>query len=65
MYLHLKVFIAKESLVWFDDSGFCYTIDARPSLRLLLDMLLLLCCGDPAVLGLQDPPPSHAPADNK
>ena len=32
--------------------GFCYTIDAGPSWELLL---VILGCGDPSALGLQDP----------
>ena len=38
----MQVFIA-ESLVWFQASGFYYTIDARPSLGLFLRILLLPC----------------------
>ncbi|KAL6092449.1 hypothetical protein STEG23_022795, partial [Scotinomys teguina] len=33
----------KESWVWFEASGFCCTMDAGPSLGLLLDILLLPC----------------------
>ena len=40
IYLYLKVFTV-ESLVWFEASGFCYTVDAGPSLELLLVILLL------------------------
>ena len=29
------------SLVWFEDSGFCYTISTGSSPEILLDMLLL------------------------
>ena len=45
----------KDSLVWFEASGFCYTNSAGPSLELLLVTLpVALCCGNPAALGLQD-----------
>lgn len=37
------IFSCKYSLVQFEASGFCYTIDTGPSLGLLLDFLLLLC----------------------
>ncbi|KAL6040579.1 hypothetical protein STEG23_015980, partial [Scotinomys teguina] len=33
----------RESLVWFETSGFYYTINAGPSLRLCSDILLLPC----------------------
>ena len=33
----------KESLVWFEAPGLCYTINAGPSLGLSLDILLLPC----------------------
>ncbi|KAL6093012.1 hypothetical protein STEG23_012385, partial [Scotinomys teguina] len=34
-------FHGDELLVWFQASGFCYTINAGPSMRPLLDFLLL------------------------
>ena len=33
----------RESLVWFEALGFCYTTDSGPSLELLLVILLLPC----------------------
>ena len=45
-----------ESLVWFEASGFCYTIDTVSSQGLLLDPVGALCHGDAAALDLQDWP---------
>lgn len=50
MYLYFKCSL---QWVWFETSG-CYTINIEPPLGLLLDILPLLCRGDPAALDLQD-----------
>jgi hypothetical protein len=42
-----------ESLVWFEASGFCYTINTRSPLGLLGYPVVALCHGDPAALVLQ------------
>ena len=42
----------KQSLVWFEASGFCYTINSRSSLGLLLFPWVMGLC--PTVLDLQD-----------
>ena len=42
-----------ESLVWFEASGFCYTINAGSSQGY---PVAVLCRGDPAALNLQDWP---------
>lgn len=58
------MFIAmNESLVWYEVSGFCYTIHTGTSLGLLLAIYLIaaLHCGDPVVLDLVEPAPSRTP----
>jgi hypothetical protein len=37
------MFIANDLLVWYEASGFCYSIDPGISLGLLSDILLLPC----------------------
>lgn len=43
----------KESLIWFEASGFCHIFDAGISLRLLGYPIVALCHGNPAGLSLQ------------
>jgi hypothetical protein len=45
-----------DSLVWFQASGFCYTINTGSSLGLLGYPVVALCRGDPAALDMQDWP---------
>jgi hypothetical protein len=40
-----------DTLVWYEASGFCYSINTRTLLGLLSD-ILLLACGEPVILGL-------------
>lgn len=55
----------KESLLWFEASGFCFSINTGPSLGILLDILLLLvpwrCCR----FGSVGPMPSFALEDHR
>lgn len=53
-YLYLQMFTA-ESLVWFEASGIRYTIDAGPSLKLLLVNLLLPLSPMLTISGLAHP----------
>jgi hypothetical protein len=48
--------ICKESLVWFEASGFCHTINTGSSLSLLRYPVVILCHGGPKALDLQDRP---------
>lgn len=45
-----------ESLVWFEVSSFCDTINIASSLRSLQEHVVTLCHEDPAVLDPQDRP---------
>lgn len=47
----LAIVHRKESLVWFDTSGFYYTLNVGLS-RTPLSHPAVLCCGAPAALGL-------------
>lgn len=64
--LYLQMFIAEESLVWFQAPGFCYLSVLGPHWDALGYYAVLLCCGDPAALVLMNQPPaSWAPANHR
>lgn len=61
-YLYLQVFVA---LFLFESSGFCYIINAGPSLGILLDILLLPCVWRSCTFRSVGLAPSHALADHR
>lgn len=53
-------------MIWFEVSGFCYTISAGPSLEPPLGYsTIALRCGDPAALGSVGQVPSRALVDDR
>ena len=61
-HLYLQMAHCNESLICFEASGFCYTINTGPSQRLLSDILLLPYVMEILQLWICRTGPSHAPA---
>ena len=52
MFLISNTLLCNESLVWFEASGFCYTLNTGSTPGLFFDIPLLPCHGDPVALVL-------------